>query len=469
MKRKKIVIIISTIVFMLSILAIVLLFCKKDNLIYDEKIISNSFEYEQEVTNESIEDIYYYSDSYFKESSTLENEHLRSFSFALAAAFNPTYRKDEVNYNLNKIYDELNFCDVVYYDLNEFSENTIGTSIAHKKLNEKYELIVIVLRGAGYKGEWLSNFDLGKEGPVKGFAYASMYVMKRLDDYLIKYDIKDYKLLITGYSRAGAVAGLFGEFINTNKNYYNVDMNDLFVYTFDAPRYSDNDNGYSNIHDVINENDIVTYVYPESWGLYHSGKEEIITSNEKIIDEYYLDIFSSDKIKKNDQIDLERFIRMFINNLPNDRVKYNKISNSISKMYLLINSKSSFEKKKLINYLKENKINIDLNNSINLLSLINSDDKKLLRKNFDLIMSNYDKNYYEIKSILSEEEYNNLKDNIFNIYLFLQPSIRNEYKSNHMFSLILTFYNNLDIIFKEHYFSTNFEQIKNKDSYYKNA
>ena len=84
-------------------------------------------------------------------------------------------------------------------------------------------------------------------------------------------------------------------------------------------------------------------------------------------------------------------------------------------------------------------------------------------------MSNYDSEYRKIKDALNEQEYNLLKDSIFNIYLYLQPTIQSEYKSSHMFSIILTFSNNLEELFKEHYFSTNFEQIKKKDSYYKNA
>ena len=467
--KKKGLLISIILLLIVSVSLFFLLNNKNDNYKYDEKVISNKFEYEQAVTNESIEDTYYYSDSYFKNSSILENEHLRSFAFVLASAFNPTYRKEVVTSNLDKIFNELDFNDIEYYDIEGFGKDTIGTSISHKKLNEKYDLVVIVLRGASYKDEWESNFDLGKDGDAKGFNDASLIVLERLNKYLNDYKIKDYKLLMTGYSRAGAVSGLTGVHINKELDRFNIGKENLYVYSFESPRYSIDNTIYDNIHNVINKNDIITYFYPETWGFYHSGKNEEITTDKSELDEYYLDILSNEKIKKFDTTDKERFLQMFINILPKERSKYNEIYDSILNIYSLINSKSPSEKETIINFLKDNKINFDLSNSITLLSLINSTDKKTLRNNFDIIMSSYDSEYSKIKNVISEQEYNLLKDSIFNIFLYLQPTIQSEYKSNHMFSIILTFSNNLEELFKEHYFSTNFEQIKKKDSYYKNA
>ncbi len=466
MKKKGIILSILLFICILVISLLFLVLGNKENLKYNDKIISNNYEYEQSITNESIEDVYYYSDSYFKENSSLENEHLRTFAFSLALAFNPTNRKDEVNYNLNKIYGELEFSDIEYYDLEDFSKDTIGTSIAHKKLNEKYELVVIVLRGAGYKDEWKSNFDLGSNGNAKGFDESSMIVLNRLKEYIKENKIENYKLLVTGYSRAAAVSGLVGVHINESQREYNIDSDDLFVYSFESPRYSNNNKKYDNIHNVINKNDIITYFYPESWGLYHSGIDEEITTKKRIIKEKYLDIFSNDRIKDLDNEDIQRFLGKFINMLPKDRKKYDEISSSIISIYELFNSKSSAEKNKIIEFLKNISIDFDLDNSIKLLSLINSDDKKVIRNAYNSLLSNCDKEYYKIKNVLSEDEYNTLKDDIFNIYLFLQPSIKEEYKSSYKFSNILTFIYNVEEIFKEHYFDINLKQVQSKDSYY---
>ena len=264
MKKNTFIISITVIaIITLTVLTILLLGNKNNNYSYDESIISNSFEYEQSITNESIEDIYYYSDSYFNKSSKLENEHLRTFALSLALSFNPTNRKDRNNYNIDKIFEELSFENIEYYDLNEFNKNTIGTAISHKKLNNKFELVTVVLRGAGYKEEWESNLDVGENGNIKGFDDASKIVLSRLEDYLNKYNINDYKLLITGYSRAGAISGLMGVYIDNNLEEYNIKEDNLFVYSFESPRYSSDNIIYENIHNVINKSDIVTYVYHE--------------------------------------------------------------------------------------------------------------------------------------------------------------------------------------------------------------
>ena len=466
MKKKGIIISIFSFIIVLSILLTFLLVNKKDTYYYDDKIISNSFEYEQSITNESIEDVYFYSDSYFKESSKLENEHLRTFALSLAVSFNPTYRKDKTNYNIDKILQELEFKDINYYDLEEFNKNTIGTSISHKKLNDKYELVVIVLRGSGYQGEWESNLDIGEDGNVKGFDDACKIVLSRLREYLKNNNINNYKLLVTGYSRAAAVSSLVGVYINNNLKDYNIDDSNLYVYAFESPRYSGENIIYENIHNVINKNDIVTYVYPKSWDLYHSGIDEDITTNSSKLQEKYLDILSNDIIKNKITIDKQKFIEKFINFLPKNRNDFYKINDSISNIFELLNNKTSYEKNKIIEFFKNIKIDFNLSNSITLFTLINSDDEKTIRNSFDSIVSSYDKEYSKIQNVLSKKEYNDLKDDLFDILLFLHPSIKSDYKSNDMFSISLTFIYNLEDIFKEHYFSTNFEQVKMKDSYY---
>ena len=466
MKKKIIGLIVFSILLVLSISLIILLTNNKTVYTYDETITSNIFEYEQPITSESIESKYFYSDSYFKESSESENEHLRTFALSLSLAFNPTNRKDEVTYNLDKMLGELNFNDVEYYDLDKFDIDTMGTSISHKKLNEKYDLVLIVLRGAGYGDEWLSNLDLGESGNAKGFDDSSFLVLSRLKDYLKDKKIDDYKLLVAGYSRAGAVSGLVGVHINNSLKEYGIDNDDLYVYTFESPRYAESKKIYNNIHNVINKNDIVTYVYPESWGLYYSGVDEDITTEKKELQEKYLDLFASEKIKDLETVDIQRFIKMFINLLPKDRNSYYEISDSISNIYKLFSNKSLNEKNKIINFLKNIKIEFNLSSSMTLLTLINSDDKSAVRKAYNEIISIYDKEYSTISNIITDKEYKDLKDDIFDIFMFLQPSIRSDYKGKNMFSTILTFAYNTDSIFEEHYFDINFDQVQKKDSYY---
>lgn len=462
MKKIYYVLISLVLLFIISITIFALSNKKEIVYTYDETIINNNFEYFQ--LGNSIESTYYYSDSYFKDSSDLENEHLRTFALSLSLAFNPTNKKDTVNYNLDNMLEELKFKDISYYDLEKFNKDTIGTSISHKKLNEKYDLVLVVLRGAGYSEEWDSNLDVGKSGNAKGFDESSQIVLSRLNEYLEKNKIKDYKLLVTGYSRAGAISGLVGVHINNDLSKYNIQEDNLFVYSFESPRYSNEEKIYDNIHNVINKNDIVTYVYPESWGLYHSGKDEDITTESSNILEKYLDILSSEKIKDNEEIDKQKFIKKIINILPKERKSFDEISTNIIDLYKIIISKTSNEKKEIINFFKN--INLDLGNSFTLLQLIGSSDESTTKKAFDSLMSNYDDKYSKISNVLSNDEYTRMKEDLFKIYYFLHPSLKEDYKSNKMFVMFLTFAYNTDKLLEEHYFSTNLEQVQKKDSYF---
>ena len=108
-------------------------------------------------------------------------------------------------------------------------------------------------KDANYQGEWESNLDSGESGNIKGFNDASLVVLSRLNDYLKDNKITDYKLLITGYSRAAAISSLVGVHINDNLYEYKIDDDDLYVYSFESPRYSSSKIKYDNIHNVINK------------------------------------------------------------------------------------------------------------------------------------------------------------------------------------------------------------------------
>lgn len=468
MKKIKIFIIFFVLVIITAITIFFLNNKNEKDLIFDEKIISGTISFEESITNQTIDNTYFYSDSYFKDSGELENEHLRTFAFLLTMAFNPTYKESSVNYNIDKLLSELNFKDKKYYDLNEFNKNTIGTTISHKKLNEKYELVTVVLRGADYKDEWISNFDIGASGNVKGFDDASQIVLSRLYDYLKENNINKYKLLVTGYSRSAAIASLVGIHINNNLNKYNINKNDIFVYAYEPPKYSANSKIYENIHNIVNKNDIITYFYPQSLGIYHSGVIEDITTEKTTLNEKYLSIMSNEKIKNIATIDKQDFISEFINFLPKNRDEFYKVSDNISNLYILFNSKSKSEKEKIFDFLKNIQLDTNLNTLYNINTFINSSKKEEIKKIFDKFTSSYDNSYNKISNVLSKNEYQALKEDILNIYLFLQPSIKSDYNNNYMFYHILTFTSNLEEIFKEHYFSVNLKEIIKKDSYYTN-
>ena len=64
-------------------------------------------------------------------------------------------------------------------------------------------------------------------------------------------------------------------------------------------------------------------------------------------------------------------------------------------------------------------------------------------------------------SALKKKEYHQLKEDIYNVYsIFYNHVIKEEYNTSDKFINIITFAYNIEEIFKEHYFSVNFEQIK---------
>ena len=461
--RKQDKLLISSIVAILALIIIGLFGgCSNNNLTYDESIKSGLFEYEQTVTDESIKEKYFYSDSYFKESGKETNEHLRTFAMALALAFNPTNRKETVNYNLNKLLEELSFENIKYYDLDDFSKDTIGIAIASKNLNNEYDLVVVTLRGASYGDEWESNFMLGESGHAEGFDSASLLVLQRLSNYLKDNKIDKYKLLVSGYSRAGAVSNLVGVHLNEDLKSYNMDDDDMYIYTFEAPKGVKEDNEYKNIHNVVNKNDLVTHFYPETWGLYRSGIEEDITTERSTIKEKYLNIMSKDKVLELGTVDKQDFIKDSVSLLPKNRKDYAEASDSLADVYKFFKYKSS---NKIIEFFKKYSKDFGLTDAYSLINLINAKEDKA-RDIFNSLTEKYDNHYNEIKDVLTKEEYNNLKDDIFDLFMFFQPTIKSDYNNNYMFYHILTIANNLDDLFIEHYFSTNFNTVKSLDSYY---
>lgn len=457
--KKKIIYLIIGFIVLISIL------CLFNKTKYDNKIISDSFIYEETITYEEIESKYYYSDSYFSKKSSKENEHLRTFAMDLAITFIPT----DNNKYIQKIYDGIGLKDIKYYDDEIITKDTIGTSIGHKKLNNKYELVVLVIRGAGYQDEWISNFTIGDNGNVKGFDEASKLVLSRLKDYLKDNNIGKYKLLVTGYSRGGAVSNLIGVTLNNDSSYH-IKSNDLYVYTFDAPLVSINNKTYKNIHNIVNKNDIITYLYSNKLGLYNNGNIYDITDNNRKIKSKCLNILSKGKIVKGKEIYKQDFINSFINLLPNNREEYVKISNSIINFYSLFTTKTDDEINKIFKFV--GKYFVDEINFKDVIVLINTNDENKIKEVFDKVSANYDINYDEIKDVLSKEEYNNIKEDIYKLFVFFIPMIKEDFKysdNNNTCSMYhtLTLITNFEEIIKEHTFTNNYNLVKSKDSNYK--
>ena len=100
------------------------------------------------------------------------------------------------------------------------SKDSIGAIMGSKTIevwngttNERYTLVAIGVRGAGYGAEWASNLTLGTSGEHQGFREGANKVEYMLDDYMSRHGItasSNVKFWVCGYSRAGAIANLQG-------------------------------------------------------------------------------------------------------------------------------------------------------------------------------------------------------------------------------------------------------------------
>lgn len=292
-----------------------------------------------------------YNDDYFSKSSFEYNSSLATASLALELSGFANKSANKSDYsdqakNAKQALNELGFRDIEenddYKRKTEF--DTIGVVAANKKIesnNEKYTLVPVVIRGGGYDNEWAGNAKIGKSGDHEGFNTAATKAKQFVDEYIKSKNIQGkVKLWIVGYSRGGATAGLLGTKFNndfketleavrqngknfSNEEYYDayvaaeeartkikygnaieMNPNDLYVYTFEAPRSMCKSGGegafvkdyrgtipysktrkdmhqsiYGNIHNIINDDDFVTKVAPEDWGFVRPGVDHKLLQN----------------------------------------------------------------------------------------------------------------------------------------------------------------------------------------------
>ena len=243
-------------------------------------------------------DTFSYRDSYFNQSSYDGFSYdITQFSFALAfAGLGTSQRGKEQSANLKGIFGKIGCSSSSY--VSTFDEtpgiNTIGYFFASKDvtLNGKnYKMVFVVIRGGNYKTEWAGNFYVGSSGEHQGFATAANTVYTKLTDYIAqKCAGKDLKILICGYSRAGATTNLLAKRLDEaalNGSISHIVPENIFAYGFEVPMGAVNDvttkyQGYTltdNIFSIVNESDFVTKVAPAAYGFRRYGKTVYVPQN----------------------------------------------------------------------------------------------------------------------------------------------------------------------------------------------
>lgn len=255
--------------------------------------------------------IFDYKDSYFNKSAKEKDDKLRNLSYAASIV-----AADE--YETRKFFNDIHFDDATSFNLNQTSQDSVGYFFAHRKINE-YDLISVAIRGLNYHQEWANNFVIGETGNHLGFDEKSNDIYESLRNYVSNYS-SNIKIWISGYSRAGSIANCLVNKLLKEKNNISVKEDDLFVYTFEAPRSLSKENSveYLNVWNYFNKSDLIASILPTEYNLYRCGRE--IALDEEVNVESKIEKFDKDinfpKFTSTSDIQNEnQFINYIVKNL----------------------------------------------------------------------------------------------------------------------------------------------------------
>lgn len=253
-----------------------------------------------------------YSDGYFTDSAYYYRQDLATVTMAMCLAAGNVAdpaRYAEGPANLEDFFDQIGFED---FEANsDFTtrpqRNTFGVGIANKEITvngEKCTVIAVGLRGCGYYAEWAGDLNVGESGDHTGFAICRDKAFDFLQSYLENHPeiTGRIKIWCTGYSRGAAGANMLGgrlddmiaagDSLNDNVTLI---ARDLYIYTFEAPMGADASTTegliYNNIHNIVNYNDLVVKVAPESMGFARYGVDHVLPSQS--LDENYTELRDS--------------------------------------------------------------------------------------------------------------------------------------------------------------------------------
>lgn len=182
--------------------------------------------------------------------------------------------------------------------------------VGHKNViynGEAHEVIVVSVRGTnGTHEEWSSNFDIGADTSEyyaatgvshpdwvnkehhKGFDVAATRVLNKLEEYIAE-NVSPYaekSILITGHSRGAAIANILGKHFEEDEAYRS------YTYTFASPNTTtaSNAGNYTTIFNVVNTDDIITFIPLESWGFTKYGENKAVC-----VEDYYENEFGAEE------------------------------------------------------------------------------------------------------------------------------------------------------------------------------
>ena len=182
---------------------------------------------------------------------------------------------------IRKFFSEMELDNIVCsanYD--KGTADSISYCIGHYSV-EGYDLIAVAVRGIDYDVEWASNFKIGTSGDHQGFTEAATQVYDGLTSYInskykSSYDSGKLLLLMTGYSRGAATANVLSYMVLADPvKKLNIPLKQVAAYTFGTPRglCAEHAIAFPNVFNIYSSADVVTYIAPETYGMYRCGRD----------------------------------------------------------------------------------------------------------------------------------------------------------------------------------------------------
>ena len=165
--------------------------------------------------------------------------------------------------------------------------DSIGINCASKTLRDNggsYTLIAVGVRGNNYHAEWGGNVRLDATGEHKGFALGRDQALDYLRSYIADTGISGrVKIWIAGYSRSAAVANMVSGALDNGYSLgegVSLSPHDLYCYCYETPMGTTKNQVqgrlYDNIQNIVNANDLVTYVPFDSWDFARYGVDHVV-------------------------------------------------------------------------------------------------------------------------------------------------------------------------------------------------
>lgn len=277
--------------------------------------------------------------SFFDGSSFTYSSQVATFGLCLAlASFGANDDREKYADSPNKakaFFQKMQCGDVTVNDCYTAptQHDSIGLICGHRQIQadgKDYELVMMGIRGANYFMESCGNFAAGKEGDHEGFNTVANMALDFLKDYVGNHVPADrpLKVIVTGFSRAGAAANMLGGLLVRNawnkqlptsssshpeSDYpgyilggkydgqtdsfpfpkHEVCQKDVYVYGYEAPSgvYSggtvdraildwwnshNKTNPFGNIHTIVNPCDYVPMVMPIQWTFGRHGVDHLL-------------------------------------------------------------------------------------------------------------------------------------------------------------------------------------------------